>query len=483
MLELEEKQVFWKAWGYEPTELQLQVHTARNRVRQVAGGERGGKSKVGAEELAPEVAAAEPGSEFWIVGPDYFQARAEFFYVLADLQAIDAVLDISVPKEGSCQLTTRAGTKVITRTGEDAVKLASFAPKGILMVEAAQQEEENFIKLMNRTAEARGWLLLTGTFESSLGWYAERYEEFQGPNSFDAVSMSLPTWSNLVVFPGGWDDPEIRRLRATNEPEYFMERFGGIPCPPRGVVFKEFRNKLHVKRIQFGQVEAPTFSEDVGWTLPEETLVQLAIDPGYAGAYAVLFVATDHKRAFVVDEVYAKGQVAEQVILETMHKGDLYQRVRAGQEKLGIGGVMDIAGKQHAGMASHDEIWRRMAGIVTMANVVPIVDGIHRYHTFLKDPMLEQPRIWWDPKCKSSIKEHQLYRYRDESPNRPMNENPIDKDNHSMKAISYWLVNQFGFVDPERALGRPKRGPKSQMETEVDSAYTSRNKTGIGWLS
>jgi len=70
-----------------------------------------------------------------------------------------------------------------------------------------------------------------------------------------------------------------------------------------------------------------------------------------------------------------------------------------------------------------------------------------RHRTFLKDPQTGKPRLFHDPKCKHTIEEYSLYRYREIKEGRPIREKPIDACNHSLKAIAYGLVANFGFVN------------------------------------
>lgn len=440
---LAEKQAAFAAWGYEPNDEQLRVHAAPNTVVLVAGGERAGKSKVTGEEVA---AHAVSGSKLvWIIPPDYEQGHAEFDYALEELLKIGAVIPSSVsrPKNGSWSMKLLNGCTIETKTGQDAITLASKAPDFIAMVEAAQQTWDNFQKLFNRTAEARtkgfGEMFVSGTFESSLGWYAEKWTEFQGPNTYGAKSFSLPTWSNTTVFRGGRQDPVILSIEAGNPPDLFQERFGGVPTPPRGLVFREFKHTVHVSSMRFGKVDAPVRDEN-GWLLPDKSELELWIDPGYAGAYAVLFMAVIGPTVFHVDEVYARGKVGEQVITEVIGKRDLFERVKRG--------TIDIAGRQHNAMESQIELWSRLAHLNLSSEAVPIADGIARHRTFLSDPRTMAPRIYHDPRCVGTIAEYGKYKYPDDSSEtRSETEVPIDRDNHSMKAIAYGLYHRFGYVE------------------------------------
>jgi hypothetical protein len=43
-----------------------------------------------------------------------------------------------------------------------------------------------------------------------------------------------------------------------------------------------------------------------------------------------------------------------------------------------------------------------------------------------------------------TIREFGKYQYRGGLEGRPIPEEPIDRDNHALKALSYWLVDRFG---------------------------------------
>lgn len=473
-MRLDEKLAAFATWGYAPNDEQMKIHASTNGVVLVAGGERAGKSKVTGEEVAAHAVAG--AKLVWIIPPDYEQGHAEFDYAMEELLKIGALLPDSVsrPKTGSWSMKLLSGCTIETKTGQDAITLASKAPDFIAMVEAAQQTWDNFQKLFNRTAEARtkgfGEMFVSGTFESSLGWYAEKWTEFQGPNTYGARSFSLPTWSNTTVFRGGRQDPVILSIEAGNPPDLFMERFGGVPTPPRGLVFREFRHTTHITPIRFGRTETPIRDQD-GWILPDNTELEIWADPGYAGAYAVLFVAIAGSMVFHVDEVYAKGKVGEQVIAEAMGKRDLFQRVKRG--------VIDIAGRQHNAMESQVELWQRLAHLSMASEPVAIADGIARHRTFLSDPRTMAPRMYHDPKCVGTIREYGLYRYPEGTEQRAETELPIDRDNHSMKAIAYGLYHRFGYVD---RLDKPK--PRNLIAERSDYSDAPRDTDGArrAWM-
>jgi hypothetical protein len=423
----------WRRVGYEPSTEQLSAHNWPARLKLVAGGERGGKSYSAAMELLRACALVRHGL-YWIVGPTYDLARPEFQYVanaLLSQRATDP-RSISWPRQGPCSLTTAWGVEIATRSADDPVKLAGVAPDGVLMCEAAQQNYETFLRLRGRIAEKRGWLWLSGTFEGSTGYFSDLYSAWQADNEDGGRSFSLPTWSNRVVYPGGRDDEEIKRLEAIYPADRFQERFGAVPCPPANLVFREFSYATHVRTCEYEP------------RLP----VEVWVDPGWATAYAVLAVQFQGDDVYVIGEVYEQNMSHEEVI------GELRRRPYGPNVQKG---VIDFAGRQHQADRSAVDVWRA-AGITLRSQPVSIEAGIDRVKTFLREPRTHRPRIAIDPSCKNFCREFGLYRYRVNAEMKPVSDTPLDIDNHALKACAYGLIDRFGFVD---------RAPRRQQEPQL----------------
>jgi len=403
------------------------------------GGERAGKSFIASDYL--NVRFWE-GSLYWIAGKDYDRCHAEFEYTAKAMLAMSAVRseNISVPKNGQWSMKLETGAVIKTWSLKDWLKVGGEAPDGIVICEVAQTELMEYKRLCDRTAEKRGWVVGTGTFESSLGWYPETWKLYQLPNQ-QGQSFSLPSWSNRAVYPGGYNDPEIQRLKANNTEDYFNERFGGIPSPPHGLVFPEFRYLTHVKELQI-----------------EDKPIYLWIDPGYAGAYAVEVVQVIGDTVHVVDEVYEQGLVTDQIIDICLTKP---------WWRLVAGGAVDIAARQHQAMPAVAEIWVSKAKLLLQSQVVAEDAGRERLHTFLTvNPIDHEPRLYVDPKCKGILSEFgvcpnpfsseaQPYKWKEDRTGVVVGKAPEDKYNHGIKALIYGLVDKFGFVNRS---GRGDRG-------------------------
>lgn len=424
--------------GYHPTEEQARAHFSDARVKLVLGGWRGGKSYSGAMDMVgewPDIGL------MWVVGADYDQCRGEggeFDYLADYLAQLNVVSYLSMPKEGQCSMVLGTGGKIVTKSAQHPEKLGKEAPDRILVCEVQLLDYATWLRLRARVAEKRGKIWASGTLESSLGWVPELYNRWQIDNPDNARSFSLPSWDNLAVFPGGENDPEIISLRNQFSTDRFLERFGGVPCPPRGLVLKEFRVTLHCGDFAFDD------------KLP----VYLWVDPGYAKAYAVEVAQIKNDVVYAVDEVYEQGLTTEEVI-QVCETRPWWKMV--------AGGAIDIAGRQHHAGPSAEEVWRTAGKVILNSQPVGIVDGIDRLRNFLKpNPITGLPSFFVDNRCRGLIAEMGgcpnpieglgKWLYKTDREGRVFSEVPDDKNNHACKAVIYGLVDRFG-IGP-RGIGR-----------------------------
>lgn len=422
--------------GYHPTQAQWPIHLCTARIRQVAGGERSGKSHSSEKDLLTRLFE---GTLFWLVAADYERTRAEYNYLCEDLAKL-GVSFTATKQVDPGEILIEGGIRVNTKSAKDPRKLAMEAPDGILVCEASQIDYETYLRLRGRLAEKRGWMLMSGTFESSLGWYVDMYQLGQTPSAGDFKSFSLPTWSNTVIFPEGRNDPEILSLEAAYSTEWFMERFGGIPSPPKGLVITEFRNHIHTGSGQEYEYDP---------TLP----VQLWIDPGYQHHYAVEAVQRKGEDIYIIGEVYETGLVTSDIIT-VCQKKDWWPNVS--------GGAIDIAALQHQAMPAPVEIWVKETGIFLRSQKVRIIDGIERMKSCLKvNPITNRPSLFINTRCKGLISElggcpqpvtgrTAVYKWRMDNEGNVIGDKPEDKNNDAIKAVVYGLVDMIGYSPGQR---------------------------------
>jgi len=435
----EQIDIILRTLGVVPTSTQEPIYYSPQRQLLVAGGERSGKSETGADYLTTRL---HEGRLFWLVGADYERTKPEYEYLCRNLEKLGYNFEYTKHVDpGEIDVLDNTGKtvfRITTKSGKDPKKLAGEAPDGILACEASQLDYETYLRLRGRIAEKRGWLFMSGTFESSLGWYPELFQRGQAaPGSEgDLVSFSLPSWSNTYIYPGGREDPEIKHMEAEFSRDWFLERLGGVPCPPRGRVLDEFSTSLHVgvgQVYEFNPIE----------------LVYIFVDPGYASAYSVLAAQKRGEQLYVVDEIYERGMVTSEII-KIAKQRPWWNRV--------IGGAIDIAAKQHQAMAAPIEIWLNEAGVHLQSKQIPIRDGIETLKRFLIiNPKTGQSLLHINSRCTGLISElggapnpitgqTAVYQWKTDKEGNVIGDTPDDKNNHSIKALTYGIINLFGFT-------------------------------------
>ena len=415
---------------FSPTNEQKVILDSDKRFILVAGGEQAGKSMIASKFLLKKAFETQEAGLYWLVAADYERTRAEFEYLVSDFAQL-GILKKASKRVDPGRIELADGTVIETKSAKDPRTLAMKAPNGIIGCEASQLDLESFYRLRGRCAPRKAWLFLAGTFESSLGWYPQMFQSWKyGINN--EQSYSLPSWTNKHLYPEGKNDPEILRLKESSSDDFFMERIEGIPSPPRGIVFPEFRPDIHV-------------SENIEY-VPDEP-VHIWMDPGYAGAYAVCAVQIINDQVRVFDEIYEQNLITEEIINIAQNR-PWYKDLTYG--------VIDIAGYQHQAMSAPAEVWLDSTGLFLDSEKININDGTERLKSTLKLTGKGEPKLIISPKCKGLLSEFgaaanpfdgqtKVYQWKVDRDGNVVGNQPQDKYNHGIKALIYGLINHFGY--------------------------------------
>jgi hypothetical protein len=379
------------------------------------------------------------GNLFWLLGPDYEQARQEFLYALEFFHKLGAIAgkrDISMPKIGPWEMLLKGGIKIRTRSAEDVRKLAAVAPDGIIMCEAAQQTYKTFLRCRGRLAETRGWMVLAGTFEESEDWYAELWTEFQGDNTLGGESFSLPMFENLKIFPGGQADPEVLDLTEAYSRVAGMveERIWGIPVVPTDRFFREFKRLLHIGHFPYDPSRPVYICVDPSEGVAPYSVAAVQYDEPLKETYR----AWDPIPAMHVIDVIYEPLIDEDAILRAKGK-PWWNNVH--------GGSIDVEEPDSR------KRWRALGGINLRANKWQVREGIKRMQSFIhvaEDAQgMPYAHLYIDENVDGrAVKEIPGYKRRSERSEKPH----LDCADHFIKCIWYELLNRFG---PVKAKPRP----------------------------
>ncbi len=430
----------FKLQEFEPVEEQKRILACKARDILICGGIRGAKSTCSTKLLWIRKQWG-VRQRFGLLGADYRRTTSEFEMLSADAQR----MGIWVEKGSTLRvdpgvILLEDGTIIETLSGKDPETVAMHAYDGIIICEAAPCGVEIYRRAQERVSQTRGWIVMSGTLEGSLGWYPKLHLAWLS-GSREHQSFSLPSWSNTAVFPGGRQDPEILRMEREFPPEMFLERVAGEPCPPKGLVFPEFRPDVHIRPVE--------------WAGPEEQ-VYIWEDPGYGtgSAHAILAAQIIKGQVQVFDEIYEQGIITQDLI-------GMCQKRPWWKSPKHL--VTDPHYKdQHHSMPSVAEIWLRETGLVAGGEKGHILPGIERVKSFLRvDPITEEPGIVFNDRCRGFLSEagamphpfegaHKgetcAYRWQMDRDGAVVGETPKDQYNHAWKALQYGLVERFGYA-------------------------------------
>jgi hypothetical protein len=439
----------WQSVNFEPYAEQWEIINHPARYKQIAGGVGAGKSLLLAY-MGVSYSLIENGLG-WIVAPDYDQATICFDYLFQAFADLGLVEDSSTPSRGprSMRLNILGLTFTwVTKSAMDEVALASRRPHVVLSDETAQMPGTILNKFRERAAENRAPVIMAGTFETSLGWYADNFERWQGSNPEGGKSFSLPTWTNIKKYPGGRRDPEILANERSMPPELFQERFGGVPCKPSGLVFKEFDRKTHCKPV--AELYEPGLE------------VELLIDPA-THTYPALFVQRhDDGTVAVLDEIYSKNVIGQQVIPKVVEHP--YWKESCSR------GVMDISGTRRQGAnKSQVEVWADELQKLKQhpieweyTRIFNALDWYNALHLRLWSEQDGKPLLLFadhlrddisaDGSANGIIGELKTHRWPDRSERASLPGRPVKRNEDALSALGYYLLVRFGPV-----LERAKR--------------------------
>lgn len=444
-----------EAVDFKPFVTQAKVLDSGKRFIQVTGGEQSGKSELAGEVLyerfPDDLNKARANHDtllYWLVADDYDGTKREFEAIVQRFSALVGANNVNATKvvnPGYIEIKTSDSLiRIETKSAADPRKLRMRAPYGIVVCEASQLDLESFQRVMGRAAPRRAWVFLSGTFEEgSTGWYPQVWSAWQSGVD-DRQSFSMPTTENTVLYPGGIDDPEIQRLKSESSDQWFLERIMGIPVPPRGLVFNEFRPDVHVQDVEYVPGHKIYLWEDPGF--------------GSQSAHAIEVAQVIDGQIRVFDELYERGIITEGMI-EIIVKRPWWKE----RENAGIHLVTDPNYKDaHHSMSSVAEQWLKDTGLVAGGERGKINSGNERLKTFLKiDPLSGVPGIVWAPRCRGVLSElgagpnpfdgqMRAYKWKIDRDGQVYGDTPEDKNNHGLRGTVYGIVDLYGYVTSNR---------------------------------
>lgn len=413
--EVDRETVFEKI-GYKPhSEEQWLIHNATERFVIPCCGRRFGKSQSVAHEMTLNMFI--PDSIWWICGPTYKLGEKEFRVVFDDFKKLELLDKLTTKNynvnQGQMRLVTPWNSVLEVVSAEKADSLVGEGLDGVIMSEAAKHKMSTWqMYIEPALSDKRGSAWFPST-PQGFNWYKGLYDMGQHPDFPDYVSWKFPTWTNAAMFPGGFDDPELVRIRANVSKQYWDQEYAAEFTSFEGQIYPEFNDNDHVKRIDYVPQWKNFWVFDFGFTDPFVCL-DIMVDPS-DNVYVWREYQVSHQATWTHAHILRNRDNPE-----GFHVDMMYGDPRGADEISTLQLVLGYVYSQPVG-------WSQ--GVEAIKRALKPVEG--------------PPRLFIDPSCMHLIR--QMNQLRSKTVKEDHNERPgqHDYDDHGPDALRYFFNHYF----------------------------------------
>ena len=264
------REALFEQLGYAPhSEEQWAVHNSTARYRIADCGRRWGKSQTFGHEMTYKMFV--PESVNWIVGPDYGLGEKEFRVVYKDFQKLGLLKYCNKSynvKQGNMRIYFKELDSLLeVKSAERKDSLVGEGLDHVIMSEAAKHSVDTWqMYVQPGLTDKQGSADFPSTPEG-FNWYEGLYQLGQHPDFPEYESWRFPSWTNPIVFPGGFDpnceniiegfhfnntkikcgcNPEIVQIFNTVSSMYFWQEYGAEFTSFEGLIYPEFDENINV---------------------------------------------------------------------------------------------------------------------------------------------------------------------------------------------------------------------------------------------
>jgi hypothetical protein len=478
--QVDKKEVFARI-GYDPHPKQWLFHNSEARFKKAACGRRFGKSKMAAAELFVNEHANiwDENLIFWIVGPRYIHGAKEFRYFMRFLKHArgpnpqKSLWDYCRPKafnprQGDMHVTLPWGTEVVVMSAQRKDDLVGEGLAGIIVCEAAKHDSDTWNEYLSASLAdlaPNSWAAMTSTPEG-YNWFHTEFELGESKSLKkldDHDSWNFPAWENHHVYPGGREDPEIKRMEtamiAAGMEDVFWQEIGASFRSVVGLVYgNEYDDELHIYEEYWEKPYEynPKWENGTG------------IDFGFTNPLVVLDIQIDP-----MDNIYIWREHYKAKMSTPQHISAIKERSDPEGYAVSCGygdsaypdGVEQFSMSLWPVMAEDDaKEWRR--GVDEVKQRLIGEDGL--------------PHIWVSKNCPMTIWEFQNYRIKAVSGDQNAPEKAQSYADHAMDALRYFIMHRFVLFGGGSSLAEAMAAARDQQKTTEEDGkgfFTAEKET------
>lgn len=294
------REAIFERLGYEPHgPEQWSIHNSEARFRVPCCGRRFGKSQSVGHEMTIKMFV--PESVNWIVGPDYSLGEKEFRVVFKDFQKLGLLKYCNKSynvKQGAMRIHFKEFDSLLeVKSAERPDSLVGEGLDHVIMSEAAKHKMATWqMYIEPGLTDKKGSADFPSTPEG-FNWYEGLYQLGQHPDYPEYESWRLPSWTNSVIFPGGFDpqcpnivedhhyknepcncNPEMVSKFNTVSQMYFWQEYGAEFTSFEGLIYPEFDTNIHITEFDYEPAWENWWALDFGYTDPFICL-DIMVDP------------------------------------------------------------------------------------------------------------------------------------------------------------------------------------------------------------
>lgn len=469
-----DKAKYFEGIGYQPHESQWEVHDDTHRHKVLCIGRRWGKTLLGALEVEPRafvknfLGEAQRG---WIVGPNYDDCEKEYRIVYDHFKAlgIEDVSDkfLNNVDNGNMHIHTSWGFDLECKSAMHPETLVGEGLDFVLMVEAGRQKRKTWTEYIRPTlSDKKGWSLHTGVPEgtSDTSLLYSLWQRGQSPQTSRGTvnpwkSWRMPSWTNIISFPGGRQDPEILDAEDDLTADEFSRQYEAKFVERVGRVMQEWDDELHISDLKY-QRGLPLY---------------MAIDYGYTNPFVILWIQVDaFNNVYVIRE--RRWTLKDTVTVAHEIKSDPLDGLLA---KAMVAMYPDPAEPDDT--ETMKTALQKPARANTGGLLKTRLDLI-RQHLKVQNQHLEEghvdrkPKLMVDRKCRELAWEmREGYRWPEhKSEIKSESENPMDKNNHSVEALGRFFKGYMSVVGSGTEMTRHVRQSRATVTTRSTRMGTAQ---------
>lgn len=420
------------------SDLQEDMHNNEARFRVASCGRRFGKSTWAAHELTYRM--FQPESMHWIVGPNYALGEKEFRITLNDFKKLGLLKYCSVQNnknQGNMRIHFKKLDSICeVVSAEKPDGLVGEGLDSVIMSEAAKHKMSTWqMYIEPALSDKRGCADFPST-PQGYNWFKGIYDlgqmGMEGQTGYEEyASWNAPTWTNTKMYPGGFNDPELIRIRGTVSKQYWDQEYAAKFTSFEGMIYDEFNPDIHVRRISYNPFWRNYWALDFGFTDP----------------FVCLDIMVDaEQRVYVWREYQVRGKSTSDHGLVLVN--------RENPEGFHVNAI--FADPRGADQAA---VLRPLLGGIAQ-NVVGWDAGVESIQRLFKVRSDGDPGIFIDPSCKELIRQLSQLRKKIIREGQNERQGQHDYDDHGPDALRYF-ANEFFIMGSGSSLADVYDTPNS----------------------